>query len=679
MVYPHNYKTVFVIDHSAKLLQSSNEDFDFDVGSKGKTPTIPLAPLSKSHWTSSIEAGLEFCRIVYDIFGRKKLISFFASDVVAHPLSGWSDNEQDIDFIQRAFGLLGLPRKANRADDVSVLHGLSAAVDQLHIPTQRQSEARISLLENADTLHNNGRIICITMAKSDSQIDDIIKKFVSLFDIRNRDAFSSDELLPIHNCELVIVAVHPVGNTCKVTERESFEVSASLSITVMVSPSGRSLANKMVALAVNFFNLVITSVTGIPMKEEQNANSSANYDVELLHSSEAHSEMLNELAEGCRAPSQEIVGVDSVTLKWCTPKASASNDIQSCVGAFPLSPLDANSRPSLCLTNFLLGGRSVMLEQPKKSGAKILSHMLTSHGGQIYIHQLTCGKSILDDPPSISEGLGGRITDYRIQAFGELIINHALSPDKPLAGEGAPISKAEASMERTTRVWPMTIGETLIFNLEAQIGLLPRLLAQDQLTMEQVEECRKAIFDMLKLDEQNQIGAYSVQKGKKKEEYTRLMWAELDELVQAHADTSPNHADVLVILNKCRPLPSSEDIANTANSRKRRATLDSKTSRASTPSSETSLDTRGKSLPRSDSPIPKKSKYAGIPLNFSGNQTLLAMWTRRVNQHNNSRHAEFAGRATSIDNKAKLYQKLEEQFMQPVDDSTPGSKNCPDH
>ena len=56
-----------------------------------------------------------------------------------------------------------------------------------------------------------------------------------------------------------------------------------------------------------------------------------------------------------------------------------------------------------------------MLEQPRKSGAKILSHMLTSHGGQIYIHQLTSGRSILDEPPSISEGLGGRVTDYRIQ------------------------------------------------------------------------------------------------------------------------------------------------------------------------------------------------------------------------------------------------------------------------
>jgi len=90
-------------------------------------------------------------------------------------------------------------------------------------------------------------------------------------------------------------------------------------------------------------------------------------------------------------------------------------DIQLCVGAYPISPVDANSRPSLCLTNFLLSGRSVMLEQPRRSGVKVLSHMLTSHGGQIYIHQLSTSRSILDDPPSISEGVGGRVTDYRIQ------------------------------------------------------------------------------------------------------------------------------------------------------------------------------------------------------------------------------------------------------------------------
>jgi len=40
--------------------------------------------------------------------------------------------------------------------------------------------------------------------------------------------------------------------------------------------------------------------------------------------------------------------------------------------------------------------------------------MLTSHGGEIYIHSLVTSRSILEDSPSISEGAGGRLTDYRI-------------------------------------------------------------------------------------------------------------------------------------------------------------------------------------------------------------------------------------------------------------------------
>lgn len=75
-MYPTNYKTTFVIEHSAKFLQSSNEAYEFDVGNnKNKASVIPLAALCKSHWTSSIEAGLEFSRIIYDIFGKSKLVS----------------------------------------------------------------------------------------------------------------------------------------------------------------------------------------------------------------------------------------------------------------------------------------------------------------------------------------------------------------------------------------------------------------------------------------------------------------------------------------------------------------------------------------------------------------------------------------------------------------------------
>ena len=55
-----------------------------------------------------------------------------------------------------------------------------------------------------------------------------------------------------------------------------------------------------------------------------------------------------------------------------------------------------------------------MLEMQKRgSNTKIISHMLTSHGGEIFIHNLSTSRSALEDPPSISEGPGGRVTDYR--------------------------------------------------------------------------------------------------------------------------------------------------------------------------------------------------------------------------------------------------------------------------
>lgn len=88
--------------------------------------------------------------------------------------------------------------------------------------------------------------------------------------------------------------------------------------------------------------------------------------------------------------------------------------MQNCTAMHRITPVDVNSRPSSCLINFLLNGRSVMLEMARKSGGKTISHLLAAHGGEIFIHTLSTARSVLEDPPSISEGCGGRVTDYRI-------------------------------------------------------------------------------------------------------------------------------------------------------------------------------------------------------------------------------------------------------------------------
>lgn len=45
--------------------------------------------------------------------------------------------------------------------------------------------------------------------------------------------------------------------------------------------------------------------------------------------------------------------------------------------------------------------------------------MLSCHGGEIFLHVLNSTRSTLEDPPSISEGCGGRVTDYRITVCTE--------------------------------------------------------------------------------------------------------------------------------------------------------------------------------------------------------------------------------------------------------------------
>lgn len=174
MTYPLNYKTVLVLDHGSQLLQPSNEHIEFDVPSKAKasssfTSSIPLKPLSKSLWTCSVEAALEFSRIVYDIFGKQKLISFISSDQASiSTLTKWSQKYQDIEVIQRAIGQLGLPARKSKGSSEARLsrieQGLSQAIDQLIQPTDKQKQARNILQENADRLENNGRVVCLTVS-----------------------------------------------------------------------------------------------------------------------------------------------------------------------------------------------------------------------------------------------------------------------------------------------------------------------------------------------------------------------------------------------------------------------------------------------------------------------------------------------------------------------------------
>ena len=90
------------------------------------------------------------------------------------------------------------------------------------------------------------------------------------------------------------------------------------------------------------------------------------------HLSNFHSNRLltHDLSEESKIKSEEIsnwlpqtqkeggCNYKTITLKWCTPRGSSA-DLHNCTALARVTPTDVNSRPSSCLTNFLLSGRSV--------------------------------------------------------------------------------------------------------------------------------------------------------------------------------------------------------------------------------------------------------------------------------------------------------------------------------
>ncbi|GCC20931.1 integrator complex subunit 13 isoform X2 [Chiloscyllium punctatum] len=719
-LFSEAHKTVFVVDHCPYMAESCRQTVEFDMFTKNRAPgIIPLAPISKSLWTCAVESAMEYCRIMYDIFPARKLpatlssmtstsgdqrlltvapkqlmgatrVNFIVSDSRAHTLNSWGQEDQNLQELMAALAAIGPPNPRMDPECCSVLHGLVEAVEVLCKCTDYQHEARTTLMENADRVSNRGRIICITNAKSDSHVrmlEDCVQETIHE---HNKLAASSDNLMQIQHCELVLIHTYTAGEDSIVSDRPRKDISLALTSEVHSVRAGRQLPAKLTSLVQQHFDLASTTITNIPMKEEQHANTSANYDVELLHQKDAHTELLRSADPHLSSTNRDSAIKETVTLKWCTPRTN-NVELHYCTGAYRISPVDVNSRPSSCLTNFLLNGRSVLLEQPRKSGSKVISHMLCSHGGEIFLHVLSSVRSILEDPPSISEGCGGRVTDYRITDFGEFMRENRLTPvmERGYLMDGSmevPLERAKAQLERHTRYWPMIISQTTIFNMQAVVPLAS-LIVKESLTDDDVLNCQKTIYNLVDMERKNDhlpistVGTRG--KGSKRDEQYRIMWNELETLVRAHLNNSEKHQRVLECLLACRSKPPEEE--ERKKSRRKREDKEDKSEKVvkdyepekSWQDSERLKGTLErekeelaeaeiiKDSPDSPEPLNKKPRVSigeiQPPEKVKGPISLLAMWTNRINTANSRKHQEFAGRLNSVNNKAELYQHLKEE------------------
>ncbi|XP_014243883.1 integrator complex subunit 13 isoform X2 [Cimex lectularius] len=553
-MHPANHKTIFLLDHTPYFGGSCESVIEFDFTKSRSPGLIPLAPISKSLWTCSVEAAIEYCRIVWDLFPTGKLIRFIVSDNKAESLNSWSPSQQNLTHLLNTLASVGVPPPASEdSEQHSIFHGLKMAVQAMCECSEQQHEKRTSLDENVIPVVNRVRIICITSVADNESISIIEERLRQEIMESNKVATSSDLLIPIDHCEFVIINIQPEP----MNNIPMHSVSSSIvSETHHVKASG-GIANKLASLILKHYDLASTTVTGIPMKEEQNASSSANYDVEIFHVAKAH----DTLFKGCGVDLKQIrtlkegMEYSTVTLRWSTPRGCTASEMHNCTSTHRITPVDVNSRPSSCLINFLVGGRSVMLEVVRAGGSKALSHLLAAHAGQIYMHTLAFGRTLHDDPPSISEGIGGRVTDYRITDFGVFMQQNKLLPMKPGKGVGTTLKRTRSRLERHTKFWPMTISSTVIFNYRPHLEPILTLMLQPELREADVAQCKQCIYSLIGNEAKHEplhiAPSGQRAKGSKTEEQYKQLWSELEAFLRAHCVTD-KHINILNCLLEVR-------------------------------------------------------------------------------------------------------------------------------
>jgi len=84
-------------------------------------------------WTCTIEAVLDYCRIVWDLFPEGKLIRIISSDMQPRNLNNWSSIQQNVNYILHQLSLLGPPSPLvpNPNQNSSVEHGFHSAVEAM--------------------------------------------------------------------------------------------------------------------------------------------------------------------------------------------------------------------------------------------------------------------------------------------------------------------------------------------------------------------------------------------------------------------------------------------------------------------------------------------------------------------------------------------------------------------
>uniref|UniRef100_A0A183F406 Protein asunder n=1 Tax=Heligmosomoides polygyrus TaxID=6339 RepID=A0A183F406_HELPZ len=193
-------------------------------------------------------------------------------------------------------------------------------------------------------------------------------------------------------------------------------------------------------------------------------------------------------------------------LVWATPVPKGRwSTFPRTRHASKVTPSAVNSRPSVCLSSYLLQGRNVMLEinvakgdaEPGAPSVKKTAHTLISHGGHIYIHANDISPHKLLDSQDTRETMKlKRATNARVADFTSLIKETTLR--LPNDSEKSYDTQADVLcvqprrlLLRITRYWPIRSDQSLIYNMSKRFDAFFATIRQPLLTALDADKCKQ--------------------------------------------------------------------------------------------------------------------------------------------------------------------------------------------
>ncbi|VDM81918.1 unnamed protein product, partial [Strongylus vulgaris] len=145
-------------------------------------------------------------------------------------------------------------------------------------------------------IENTGSIVIFTSFTEAERLTELEREVADVIRCRNRiiKSLQDSSFSCISHVKMYIINVLPKDHQCGDLSSSFKDVSPELTSCILSRPAGDELISVIHSVAIEIYDLVSTTVSGIPMKEEAQQGQSAvaiNYDVELLHSREVHIEL----------------------------------------------------------------------------------------------------------------------------------------------------------------------------------------------------------------------------------------------------------------------------------------------------------------------------------------------------------------------------------------------------